>query len=474
MRVLFLNMPTAANTSGVRDLLYGCWCGGKRIANASYPPLDLLYLATDVEKAGFAVRVVDSIRLGLGIDKVAELTQRWGADMVVCSTFYSTLKEDTASLRMLKKGSPSLKTIVYGICATFEAKSCLLQEGVDFIIQGEPEFAIVELLKRIESKEKYGNLTGIGFKEKGRIQINVPRESVSKISVLPIPNRDLLPELHYFNPLINEKKWTTVVTSRGCPSKCSFCFSPKLYGGSLKRRPTTHVLDELRFLKEKEYKEVFFRDETFTADKKSMIALCKGMISERMNMKWVANAKVGTVDRKTLGLMKEAGCEVLKIGVESGNQKILDNIKKGITLMQTEDTFRWTKEAGIRTHAHFMLGCPGETKETIRETIDFAKKIGPDTATFGILTPYPGTEIFESIKNKIKGRDYSGEHTKAHYNELFTELKQEELEKALKQAYREFYFRPGYVLGRLKKVRSVGELKNLIKSGLAVTGFAGS
>lgn len=443
----------------VRDLLYGCCCGGKRISNAEYPPLDRLYIATVLKGAG--------VQASLGACGEAELPE-----IIVVSSSATTLPEDLGLLNKIKSKNPRCTTLVYGAAATFQTEELLESGAVDFAVIGEPEFTIRALVKE-KDRRKWKKIRGIAYSEKGRLKTNA-NNPMRTMNLLPIPDRKMLQGMEYSHPLITRKPWTTMVTTRGCAGKCTFCLSPRFYGGRIIERSVEKVVEELKILKSEGYTEIFFRDETFTWNRKRTREICERMIEERLELAWIANSKVGTVDRKTLGLMKEAGCEVLKIGVESGNQKILDNIKKGITLRQTEDTFRWTKEAGIRTHAHFMLGCPGETRKTIRETMEFAKKIGPDTATFGILTPYPGTEIFESIKDRIKKTDFSGEHAKAHYNELFTELKGGELEKALKQAYREFYFRPEYILGRLKKVKSIGELKNLIKSGLAVTGFAGS
>ncbi|MBU2639164.1 MAG: radical SAM protein, partial [Nanoarchaeota archaeon] len=212
----------------------------------------------------------------------------------------------------------------------------------------------------------------------------------------------------------------------------------------------------------------------FTFDKNRVKELCESLIKENVRIKWICNGKVGMGDKELMKLMKKAGCHLILYGVESGSQKILDNIKKDITLDQARETFKWAREIGIETHAHFMIGCPGETEETLKETIRFAKELNPNTVAFGILTIYPGTELYEQIKKKLPNgwdgteAELSKLHVKSFKSEFLTELKPEVIEKYLIKAYKEFYTRPSYLFCRLFKVSSLHEMYTLGKSGIGV------
>jgi len=237
------------------------------------------------------------------------------------------------------------------------------------------------------------------------------------------------------------------------------------------------VIAEIREVARLGYKEIFFRDEIFTAFKERVMKICRTIIDEKIDITWIASARINSVDREMLGLMKKAGCHMIRLGVESGVQELLNNVKKGITTGQTEQVFAWAHEVGMDTHAHLMIGLPGETKETIEETILFVQKIDPTVVTFGIMTPYPGTPFFNELREHHPElgdgtcMDLSKLHTHAYYNETFTALSAEELQKYIRKVYKKFYLRPGYIFKWLKRVRSLDELKRLTLAGTNVFGF---
>jgi len=207
--------------------------------------------------------------------------------------------------------------------------------------------------------------------------------------------------------------------------------------------------------------------------------ICRGIIERGLDVTWICSARIGSLDLETMKLMKQAGCHMLRLGVESGNQRVLDTVKKGITLEQTVQCFEWIHRAGLDSHAHCMLGIPGETAESIEDNIRFVKRIDPTIVTFGICTPYPGTPLFSEVQDKHpeiedgSGCDLSQLHTNAFFNQYFTGLTPEFLQKAMRRAYRMFYLRPGYILRWLGRIRNIDEFRRVTLAATEIFQFIG-
>jgi radical SAM superfamily enzyme YgiQ (UPF0313 family) len=265
----------------------------------------------------------------------------------------------------------------------------------------------------------------------------------------------------------------TILTGRGCPNRCVFCVLPQtLTGHGYRFRSVENVLQELEFIK-REFpgvKEVFIEDDTLTANIPRIRKLCSEMIKRKLNITWSANARAD-VDLETLKLMKKAGCRLLCVGIESGNQQILNNIKKGTTLKGIREFFKATKKAGIMVHGCFMLGNIGETVETLKETVGFAKELDPDTAQFFPIMVYPGTEAFDYFKTHgyllteafDEWLDREGQHKTIVSR---PGLSAEELVAWCDEARRQFYLRPKYIASKaLQALTKPREMKRILKSG---------
>jgi radical SAM superfamily enzyme YgiQ (UPF0313 family) len=243
-------------------------------------------------------------------------------------------------------------------------------------------------------------------------------------------------------------------------------------------RRAENVLEELRLVAAQGYREVFIRDEIFTADRRRLLQIARGMIEEELDLTWICSARVGTIDEEMMQLMKESGCHMIRVGVESGVQSILDRAKKGITVRQTEELLDLAHRYNIEIHAHMMLGMPGETRETIEETLRFVKKIKPAVVTFGICTPYPGTALFEEVSRAhpdiLDGSacNLAKLHQQGFFNSAFCSLSEEDLGICLRKAYRSFYLQPRFLLSRLRSLRSREGWKRNIKAGLKVLSFS--
>lgn len=470
MNLLFLVPPSTSSSNVARDLLYGCWCRGKRIGGITFPPISLLTVATVLQKAGHKVVLLDAAATGLSLSKVKRKVEKF--DLVVVLTSTASIEEDAFILSELKKVNKKLKTVVFGGHPTVMPKETLAKKGIDIIILREAEFVLKDLASAFE-KGHWQKVKGIGFIKKGRAVINDFYPLIENLDSLPIPDRKLLPQdVDYFNPVVKKIPYTTVFTSRGCPGKCTFCSSPVFYGQRFRLQSPARVLAELVEIKKQGYKEVFFRDENWTASKKRVEEICQKMIKEKLNLSWICSSRIDNVDRKLLYLMKKARCHLVRFGVESGSQRVLTKIKKGTKISQIRKVFRDCHQVGLETHAHFMIGLPGEKEADIKRTIDFAIEIEPTLATFGICTPYPGTPLFDEISRVFpqiadgSKADLSRLHTSAFYNRVFCPVSEKKLANSLKSAYRCFYFRPKLWLTWLKKMRNIDEFR---RAALAAT-----
>ncbi len=474
MNILVLNPGTKHAKNVVRDLIYGCWCKGKRIGGMQSPPLNLLTVATILRNDGHSVSFVDALAERKTIGRLKGTIAK--SDMVLINTSTMTFREDCLTIRKCKEINPGLVSVIFGSHPTFMPKESLAEE-IDIIVRKEPEFIIRDVCRRIGSGRDYRTVRGIGYKRNGRAVINRDYPFID-LDRLPVPDRRLLPKnTDYFNPLVKKVPYTTMITSRGCPAGCTFCTVPAFYGSKIRARSAELVLEELREIRNQGYREVWIRDETFTVYRDRNIRICKEIIRQGLNLSWMCNARIGTVDKQTMALMKQAGCHMIKFGVESGVQHILDNVRKGISVKKTVETFRWAHEVGMDTHAHMMIGMPGETRESIEESIRFAKRIDPTTASFAVCTPYAGTPLFETVvREHPEIRDGSeielaSVHETSFFNQYFTKLRRKDLNKALRRAYRSFYLRPVYLARWLLRIKNTDELRRVAMAGANVFSF---
>jgi len=336
-------------------------------------------------------------------------------------------------------------------------------------------------VKNMLTDNNWRNVKGIGYKNaSGKVIINPFYPSIENLDELPILNTAFLPKnVFYFNPIIKKLPYITLSTSRGCLAQCIYCSAPFFAGSRYRYQSPERVLRELAVHSKNNFKTIYFRDETFTANRDRVIGICKGIIKQKLAISWVCNSRVGLLNEEMLLLMKKAGCYLIKFGVESGVQRILDNSKKGIKVADIEKTFRLCREAKIDTHAHIMIGMPGDTQETVEKTIEFVCKIKPTTASFGICTPYPGTPLFEYVKNKCSaigdGSDIDLKilHVSGDYNKYYCGIYGRKLKKYLLYAYRKFYLRPNYIIKLLKsQIKSKEDIKRIFISGINIIDFA--
>lgn len=478
-KLLILKAPMEGKKNIVRDFVYGCWCDGRRIGGMQMPPLNDLYVATTARARGADIVFCDA----------ASMPEQWanlldtdfagiGAVAIMSST--QSFRSDADLLGIIKSKHAGIRTIMFGSHPTFMPEAALQCSKVDYIVLREPEISLSELAFALLNGNDVQTIQGIGFKDEqsGEIVLTEPRPLVD-MDDLPIPDRSLLPKgVDYFNPVIWNVPYTTIQTSRGCPGKCIFCTVPGFYGKRIRTRSAHNVVEELKAIKKFGYREVMFRDETFTAYRERNMEICKAMITEGLDLTWIANARADMIDKESMEIMKRAGCHMIKFGVETGNDHILKNYRKGTTTAQCRKAFADAHEVGLETHAHIVLGGPEETEETLARTIDFVKDLDPTTASFGILTPYPGTDLFDQVAEKWPEiadgtlSNMDNLHVSGFYSQAICGLSGDELSKWVVRSYRKFYLRPSYLIRRLAGVRSFNHFMTLAIAGLNIFSFS--
>lgn len=443
------------------------------------PPLGLLYLAAYVKnKLNYDVKVIDAQVEQLKYDgNFVNTIKLVDPDVVGLTVMTFTLIDVLKVVELVRITAKQLNkkiTIVLGgpHASIFPEETAKL-EGVDYVIVGEGEVAFLELLKALEQNQKRPKIKGLVYRDNEQLVNNGQSDFIDNLDELPFPARELAPVNKYNSILSSDRIVTTMFTSRGCPFQCSFCDRPHL-GKRFRARSAKNVVDEMEQCLKIGIKEILIYDDTFTVNRQRAIDICDEIIRRDLRFFWDIRARVDTVDEEILKKLKQAGCQRIHFGVESGTDKILKVLKKGITLDQVEKTFKISKKLGIETLAYFMIGCPTEIKEDIDETIRFAQKIKPDYAHITILTPYPATVIYrQALEKGIIKDDYWREFARHPENGVVTRyweenFTREELLAILDQFYHRFYGRPSYMLEKLLKIRSFSDFKKKVKIGLKI------
>jgi anaerobic magnesium-protoporphyrin IX monomethyl ester cyclase len=359
------------------------------------------------------------------------------------------------TIEAVKKACPDTVTIMGGPHVTFLPSETLMKcQQLDIVCVGEGERTICELAQAVEGKASLSSVRGIVYRSGNRVAETLPQPLIDDLDSLPFPARHLLPMNRY---TVLRKKATIghVITSRGCPFNCIFCASSLLFGRKFRARSARNVIDEVEeVVSDYSPDTLEFTDDLFTLDHRRVEGICDEMKNRRLDVPWACSSRVDTVSRELLLKMREAGCVFIYFGVESGSQRTLNQMRKGITISQIENAVRWAKEIGIETLASFIIGWPGETIDDVEDTLEFAKRLDVDYAQFSFATPYPGTELYNLAKNqKLLLTENWSEYTAGRPVIYTGEYPAEDLPKLLLHAYKSFYLTPRILLRNLKKGR---------------------
>ena len=435
------------------------------------PPIGLALIAAVLEKEGYRVAVLDANALGLQPEQIPSLLA--DIDVAGVTAMTSTIGGATAIVRCLKKASPDLAVILGGAHATLLPEETLRNnQGIDVIVRGEGEETIIKLLQALENKQTLGDIPGVSYRENGEV-VSTPQNTENiDMDSLPFLAYHLLPWDKYrpHPPHGRAYPFVSIVTSRGCPYRCSYCSKP-VFGSRFRAQTPQRVAAEVKYYKERfGVGEIAFYDDVFTLDKKRAYEIADELIKGGVRIHWTCESRVNLVDKELLRHIKEAGCYSIAYGIESASQDILDVLDKDVTLEQVIKAVRISQEVGLQTIGYFMLGSPGESVETIEKTIQFAKDLKLDFAQFAITTPFPGTELY---KLYMEGREdenipwesfvYAGLDGRVSPMFESRHLSRSDLNLWIKKAYRQFYLRPSYLRQRIGKIRSTGDLRVNIK-----------
>lgn len=420
-----------------------------------WPPIALAYVASVLREAGFRhLTLRDAMADAISHSQMIQEVLRTSPDLVIVQSTTPTVRSDLKLVSEVKKQNSRIRFAFFGIHPTAEGNS-LVESGVDFALQGEPEYTLRELLEHFHAPERWSSIRGLRFCEQGKVLFTGERSPIQNLDELPIPARDLIDPLQYRLPDTG-KPFTLIKISRGCPYLCTFCTVQSYYGAKLRHRSPENIVAEIRdVLENTPIRDFLFHSDTFNMYPQLVHELCDRILALPEPIRWVANSRVDLLNLSLLKKMKQAGCTLLSLGIESGDQRILDLAKKGITLEEATQAVQWIREAGLRSLAYFILGLPGETQESLEKTIQFARRLNPDYAQFFTATPFPGTTFHQMLREQGWAPDpqFDGYFNNAHQGIVDLEsVTREEITKALKRAHRVFYFRPSKILPELKSI----------------------
>ncbi|MBI5376218.1 MAG: radical SAM protein [Candidatus Schekmanbacteria bacterium] len=440
-----------------------------------YYPMWLAYAAGALQKAGHEIDLIDAPADGYSFEEVIERGKRFSPDLIVLDTSTPSIYNDVDVAGRLKDIFPSSFIVLVGTHVSALSDEVIRIDGrVDAVARYEYDQTLVELAAVLSGKKDLKEVSGLSFRDGDKIIHNPQRAFTEDLDAFPFVSsvyKKFLKIENYFNPNALYPM-VTITTSRGCPFPCTFCVYPQtLMGRKFRLRSIESVVAEMKYIVENfpQAKAVFFEDDTITVNKKRCEELAKSIIREKINISWTANARVG-LDYDTMKIMKEAGCRCFCVGFESGSQLILENMKKKITVEDMEGFMKNARRAGILIHGCFMAGLPGETKETLMETLELAKRLKPDTVQFYPVMIYPGTEAYNWYKERglISTDDFSKWLTPdgLHNTVIRTEkLSSAEIVKFCDYARRSFYLRPGYLLYKMMQmIMHPEEIKRTAKS----------
>ena len=441
------------------------------------PPMGLAIIAAVLERSGYPVSVVDANALRLKPEEIPPLTL--DADIVGLTAMTPSINTALKIARHIKSERPDLPVILGGPHATLLPEETLATAPeVDIIVRGEGEETIIDLLRALENDRPLAGVPGITCREGGTIISTESRPMLTDLDSLPFLAYHLLPWRKYrpHPPHGRALPFAVSITSRGCPYHCAYCSKP-VFGNRFRAQSPERVIDEIIFYREKYgIREIAFYDDVFTLQKDRAYNIADQMIKRDLELYWTCETRVNLVDKELLRHMKRAGCYAIAYGVESAAPEILETISKGITPQQVEEAVAITREVGMQTIGYFMLGSPGETPETIRQTIEFARKLKLDFAQFALATPFPCTELYE-VYQREQGKAVPWENfvygdIGSKENPVFEspQLSRSDLQYWAKKAYRQFYLRPAYIRQRLASIKSPGDIKVNLKGLIMLLG----
>lgn len=435
-------------------------------------PLFLGYASAILRKDGHQVFYIDSVVQEMGEEETYKKVEKLKPDVILMETTTPSIEYDFQSIKKMKEITGAFMIVVGPHVSYFPKESLAECESIDVIIKGEFDWRVSDVVKNKDSLE---NLKGIAYRKDGKIFDTGVPPYCENLDSLPFPDRETIPLDWYGEPWWNKRPFANMFTSRGCPYQCTFCLWPNIIDGRRWRtRSIDNVMAEIREMVHKYgVKEINIDDATFVISKPRLMEFCKRLNDEKIKIIWTCNSRVDTIDEEMIIAMKKSGCKMIRYGIESGSEHVLKSIKKGISFEQMEKAVALTREHGIMALGGFMFGFPEDTKESIGQTLDLAKKLKFDMIQTSIVLPYPGSRLYDECKEKDvltakSWKDYDMTHGLLIKPKDFDRAY---LDGILSKMYKEFYFRPGFVVQTILNMRSGSDIarnwrsfKSLVKT----------
>lgn len=498
--ILLVNPPTPDGGLWIRTQHR---VGRRTRENMVWPQVSLAQLAALLHPV-YKVKIIDANAERIDWTNFTRLLDLYQPKYYLTQLTAPTLENDMYGVFLAKARQAT--TVTFGTHVTpIPRETMRPYPALDYALVGEPDLTIRDLLDHLEGKiderapeiqrifanhdpdyrpsyyedgrvNLYG-IKGLAWRNGAEIVVNFPRPFIQSLDDLPMPMHELLPLQTYRMPLI-KGPFTFIVTSRGCPAGCTYCIKHVSYQYSTRVRSPELIMQEMWRLKELGIHNIHMYADLFTVSRNQVVELCQRMIAENIKIHWTCNSRVDFVDEEMLRWMGKAGCHLISWGIESGNEQILKHVRKGAYPEKAEQALRWAKQAGIMNWGYFIIGLPGETEETIRQTIDFAKKLPLDIALFHVAAPYPGTPFFfEVVKEGWFRKGTRWEMVDMDQGTVldYPNLSAERLLYWQKKAFREWAFRPGPALTYAKMLLSdPSTLKSALSVGLQHLSWASS
>jgi anaerobic magnesium-protoporphyrin IX monomethyl ester cyclase len=440
-----------------------------------YIPLGIAKIAAILENENHEVKVLDIRLIKKERNKsISKTIKKFEPGVIAFSISFFSVDKLFRISALIKKMC-DIPIIVGGPYTSVFSKDILKDGFIDIVVYGEGYYTFSEVLKALNETKSLNKVKGIYYKnKKGKIVKTKESSIIKDIDDVPFAAIHLF-DINKYVPYPKHYKKLPVlpmITSRGCPwNKCTFCYHKK--EGYYTRQSPERVFEEIKYFTNKyNIKEIRFWDDNFLEEKEWVLKFCELMQKENLNVIWSCHARVNSVTKSLINKIKEAGCWQIFYGAESGNQETLNKIKKGITLDQIRKAVDWVKEAGIEVRVSFMLGFPWETPDMTDKTIKYAHSLKPDYLQFSLVTPYPGTEMYDEYKNSKKLSSNIEDYCEYKVVYLPKGYKnKEQLEKKFKLAYRNFYLNPKYLIRSIKRIRNLNDIRRYLDGFKIVLNF---
>ncbi len=433
-----------------------------------WQPLGTLYVASSLMKAGHEVKFMNGAFMKH--EEILHQLRGYQPELIgIYSTTFGWKKAVHTASEIRRGGFKTRPYIITGGPYPIAMQEKCLEDALDIdaVVTGEGEITVVKMLDTLSRRESLEGVEGVVYRDHGKIIKNPPRPLITDVDSIPFPARELLGDAYSYIPppaTYKRKPVAVIMTARGCNRRCIFCFQiDKERKSGIRYRSIENVMQEIELCMKLGYREIKFIDDTFAADYDRAMKITEEIKRRKFDFTWFASACVNQVDKPLLKAFREAGCWAILLGAESGVQRNLNTIRKGITLEQTRSAVRAAREAGLTVYTPFLFGIPGQTFEDGLKSIEFACEINPDIANFHALTPFPGTELFDNLEKYGTMSEDLTDFTYQGAAFIPHTMTREEIARLRQIAFKSFYSRPGFIVRRLLGLRSVHDVKAAAK-----------